>query len=237
MVRFTGRSAHTILLRGKPTPQGYKILALCDHGYTYSFIFTSRTDSFVEVNHHLYQGHRALSPTSRAVYQLVRDLPFDRFSFTIYMDNYFTNIRLLEALFEIGVGGCGTARPTSAEYPREFKFAQRKPVFPLNTLSGVIQGHVLVCLWQDNNLVRFMSTVHQLTPGPENFALKERRRPRVTDRNRENINRFFGDQPIITLLTPRIAIDYNEKMNVSRICLTRPGWLDMSHTERLRDGI
>ena len=72
MVRFTGRSAHTILLRGKPIPQGYKILALCDHGYTYSYIFTSRTDSFVEVNQHLYQGHRALSPTSRAVYQLVR---------------------------------------------------------------------------------------------------------------------------------------------------------------------
>lgn len=100
MVRFTGRSAHTILLRGKPTPQGYKILALCDYGYTYSFIFTSRTNCFAELNSNLYSGQAKLRPTSQAVDQLASSLPSQLFSFTIYMDNYFSNICLFHALRE-----------------------------------------------------------------------------------------------------------------------------------------
>lgn len=41
MVRFTGRSKHTVMMRGKPCPVGYNILALCEAGYLYSFIFSS----------------------------------------------------------------------------------------------------------------------------------------------------------------------------------------------------
>jgi len=213
MIQFTGRSVHTTLIRGKPIPQGYKVLALCDHGYTYSFLFTSRADSFAELNSHLYSGPLKLSPTSCAVYQLACTLPINQFFFTIYMDNYFTNILLLKALRDRGIGACGTSRPTSAEYPKEFKFGKKKPSFPLNTISGVIQRDVLVCLWQDNNLVQFMSTVHTITQRPGNYIEKRRRRPRITNSNRQNILRFFGDKPIATLLTPKIAIDYNNHMN------------------------
>lgn len=39
IVRFCGRSAHTFRIKNKPTPEGYKIIALCDAGYT---MFTSR---------------------------------------------------------------------------------------------------------------------------------------------------------------------------------------------------
>src|SRR3954469_4470376 len=42
MVRFSGRSIHTVRIRGKPTPEGYKVFALCDHGYTYTFLPSSR---------------------------------------------------------------------------------------------------------------------------------------------------------------------------------------------------
>ncbi|CAB4425429.1 unnamed protein product [Rhizophagus irregularis] len=42
IVRFLGRSTHTVRIKNKPIPEGYKILFLCDAGYTYSFIFTSR---------------------------------------------------------------------------------------------------------------------------------------------------------------------------------------------------
>jgi len=213
MVQFTGRSAYTLLLRGKPTPQGYKILALGDHGYTYSSIFTSRTTSFAELNSNLYSGQVKLSPTSQAVYQLASALPSQSFSFTIYIDNYFSNIRLFHALRERQIGACGTSRPTSAEYPKAFKFGKMKPVFPLNTISGVVSGDVLVCLWQDNNLVRFMSTVHEITPEGRNFPNKQRRHPRITDNNRENIEQFFGNQVLVSRPTPKIAIDYNNKMN------------------------
>ncbi|CAB5337296.1 unnamed protein product [Rhizophagus irregularis] len=49
IVRFSGRSTHTVRIKNKPTPEGYKILSLCDAGYTYSFIFTSRIQNQPEV--------------------------------------------------------------------------------------------------------------------------------------------------------------------------------------------
>ena len=87
MIQFTGRSVHTTLIRGKPIPQGYKVLALCDHCSTCSFLFTSCAESFAELNSGLYSGPLKLRPTSCAVYQLAYPLPFNQLSITIYMDN------------------------------------------------------------------------------------------------------------------------------------------------------
>ena len=42
IARFSERSAYTVRIKNKSTPEGYKILSLCDAGYTYTFIFTSR---------------------------------------------------------------------------------------------------------------------------------------------------------------------------------------------------
>lgn len=169
-IRFTGRSVHTQRVPGKPIPYGYKILALCKHGYTYNFMLTSRVDSFAELDPNLYRGSLSLSVTSKAVYQLGLSLPYRTYRFTMYMDNYFTNIRLLNALREIGIVACGTARPNSAEYPRQFKFGRKKPCFPHNTISGVVHRNVLSVLWQDNNLVRFLTTVHEITGNPNNHG-------------------------------------------------------------------
>ena len=46
IVRFTGRSKHTIMMRGKPYPVGYNILALCEAGYCYGFQFSSPVTPF-----------------------------------------------------------------------------------------------------------------------------------------------------------------------------------------------
>jgi hypothetical protein len=35
IARFSGRSVYTVRIKNKPTPEGYKILSLCDAGYTY----------------------------------------------------------------------------------------------------------------------------------------------------------------------------------------------------------
>jgi hypothetical protein len=42
IARFSGRSVHTVRIKNKPIPEGYKILSLCDAKYTYAFFFTSR---------------------------------------------------------------------------------------------------------------------------------------------------------------------------------------------------
>jgi hypothetical protein len=43
MVPFAGRSKHTIKMPNKPIKEGFKIWALCDHGYLWDFLFYSRT--------------------------------------------------------------------------------------------------------------------------------------------------------------------------------------------------
>ncbi|GBC16400.2 uncharacterized protein OCT59_026738 [Rhizophagus irregularis] len=49
IARFSGRSAHIVRIKNKPTPKGYKILSFCDAGYTYIFIFTSRIQIYPEI--------------------------------------------------------------------------------------------------------------------------------------------------------------------------------------------
>src|ERR1044071_2892295 len=49
IARFSERSAYTVRIKNKSTPEGYKILSLCDAGYIYTFIFTSRIESHLEV--------------------------------------------------------------------------------------------------------------------------------------------------------------------------------------------
>jgi hypothetical protein len=55
IVRFSGRSMHTFQIKNKPTPEGYKILSLCELGYTFTFMFASRVeasniDTIINVN-------------------------------------------------------------------------------------------------------------------------------------------------------------------------------------------
>src|SRR6266498_1692058 len=83
IARFSGRSAHTVRIKNKPTPEGYKILSLCDSGYTYTFIFTSRVQNQPEV-----QQIPNLDKIRSEVYHFVSKLPKNK-SFNIYMDNYF----------------------------------------------------------------------------------------------------------------------------------------------------
>ena len=93
------------------------------------------------------------------------------------MDNYFSNIGLVHALRERQTGACGTSRPTLAEHPRDLKFGKKKLPLLVNTISGLVCGNVLVCLWQDNNLVRFMGAIHEITSEGRNFPNKTKMAP------------------------------------------------------------
>ncbi|GES85239.1 hypothetical protein RCL_jg18055.t1 [Rhizophagus clarus] len=86
IVRFSGRSIHTIRIKNKPTPEGYKILSLCNAGYTYSFVFTSRVQNQSEV-----QQVTELSKVGNEVdNHLASQLLIENKSFNIYIDNYFS---------------------------------------------------------------------------------------------------------------------------------------------------
>jgi len=45
MIRFGGKSYHTYRMPSKPIKEGYKVFALCDTGYTYDWLYASRSES------------------------------------------------------------------------------------------------------------------------------------------------------------------------------------------------
>ena len=175
MVRFFGRSVHTIRIKNKPIPEGFKILSLCESGYTYTFLPTScvSPSDVVKVN--------GLNQTGCLVYHLVTQLLYQRFSYNIYMDNYFTNVPLFQYFRQIGIGACGTVRKTASGFPKELKM-DKNVKLDWDVRSGIVINGVLAIFWQDNGPVTMLSTIHGLL-GEEWEIERERRRPRETSTN------------------------------------------------------
>ena len=203
MIRFGGRSHHTYRMPSKPIKEGYKVFALCDVGYTYNWIFASRSDSFVDL---VLQPD--LMPTGSAVFQLATALPYSSgLHFNIYMDNYFPSVALLERLRDRGLGGCGTARVNSKAFPPALHDPRSN--IPWNELSGgsaSTSGKVLAVQWQDNSAVHFLTTIHNLT----DRIVTERKKPRLTSSNGPAIRRAFGIPERVRVSIPVITNDYNQ---------------------------
>ena len=54
---------------------------------------------------------KGLSDSSSVVLQLVKSLPTSIHPiYVVYMDNFFTNVKLYTALKELGIRACGTAK-------------------------------------------------------------------------------------------------------------------------------
>jgi len=181
MVRFSGRSVHTVRIKNKPMPEGFKILSLCESGYTYTFLPTSRVSSsdVPKVN--------GLNKVGCLVHYLITQLPYHRLSYNVYMDNYFSNVPLFQNLRQIGIGACGTVRKTASGFPKELKI-DKSVKLDWDVRSGIVVNGVLTVFWQDNGPVTMLSTIHGLV-GEEWEIERERRRPRETSTNASKV--FF----------------------------------------------
>ena len=202
MIRFGGRSNHTYRMPSKPITEGYKVFALCDVGYTYSWMFASRSNTCAGL---ILQED--LTPTGSTVYQLASSLPYrSGLHFNIYMDNYFPSLALLTKLRSLGIGGCGTARINAGAFPIQLHDGRK--AIPWNEVSGGPvgqEGKVLGVQWQDNSAVHFLSTIHTL----EERITVERKKPRISSSNGPAIRRVFGTAERSNAAIPVITNDYN----------------------------
>ena len=119
IVWFSGRSAHTFRIKNKPTPEGYKILSLCDLGYTYTFMFSSRIESS-NVN-----SIENVNKIGAEVFHLVSQLLLQK-SFNIYMNNYFSSINLFLFFWKKGIRACGTIKTNTSKFPITLKKEKKK---------------------------------------------------------------------------------------------------------------
>jgi hypothetical protein len=202
----------------KPIQQGYKLFAIADQGYILYWIWASRQKSLVEVT-----KHKSLTLTGSMVVQLAQEgLPSQRNHYTIYMDNYFTTIPLLNHLRQLGIGACGTTRQNASKklFPKALhalKDSKRQQQWnslyaaPASVDSNI--DSVLCIAWQDNNIVTALSTMHTVHK-PTDWIPRLRKRPAKTSTSAKSAREPFGDhdQPTKELSIPRLIDDYNYHM-------------------------
>src|SRR5436305_9233308 len=111
MIRFYGRSRDTFKMPSKPIDEGYKAFCLADRGYIFDFRMASRTNPTPGI-----EDIEDMSETSSTVLSLAKSLPYRHYTFTIFMDNLFTNIPLYSRLRKLGIGACGTARQIAVAF-------------------------------------------------------------------------------------------------------------------------
>jgi hypothetical protein len=127
-------------MKGKPTPEGYKILALCQAGYTYSFLYTSRIKSIIGI-----EKITGLTMTSSAVVHLAQSFPYSARSFNMYMNNHFSNIPLFKYLRGLNIGACGAVRINSSRFPEALK-VNKTVKLQWNTLTAIVVDQQLLAV-------------------------------------------------------------------------------------------
>jgi len=210
--------------------QGYTYLFLFYSGMTGNEVseFTQTTSSYTHISKErslaLYNyNNRKLtkseilklstgfSPTAQAVCHLVFSLPFQSYQFNIYMDNYFTSIPLFRHLRDHGLGAAGTTRANRPDFPSTLTISKdiTKRILEWNYLSGVVVNGVCAVLWQDNNTVLFLTTIHNL----RQLVLSNRRKPKKTSTNASAARKPFATHEHKKLLPiPALVDDYNQYM-------------------------
>lgn len=173
LILFKGRSRHTMRIGTKAAGVGFKIYSLCSESYLYNFFFTSRVSKISNL-----KKKPGLTDSSTVVYRLCESLP-QGLGYIVFMDNFFTNVKLLTALKHMGIGGCGTAKAGSG-FPSELleirELSTNKDNWGTRTYTTATED-VLCLVWQDLGTTQVITTVHSASNLESSvFIPKEKRR-------------------------------------------------------------
>lgn len=119
MVPFKGRSKETTIVKNKPTPVGFKIWVVAQHGFFLRWLWHVKASPYTAVIVKLPLPHEkgergklkttvALSNTQRVIIHLCNLLP--KQTYHVFTDSLFSSPNLFRALQEAGYGATGTAR-------------------------------------------------------------------------------------------------------------------------------
>jgi hypothetical protein len=233
MVQCFGRTLHTYKMPNKPIKQGYKIFALAEHGYIWTFSWSSRQLGIEEM--FKWPG---LTPTGSMVVELIERLPLPNLPnlpnplnpptnllsnlpsleltislpvafYSIYIDNYFNSVTLFNHLYNRRYGACGTARPTSSLPPLLQELREHAKGLLWGTLYALPVLNVLYLAWQDNNIILGLSTLHSA----DSFVPCQRRQPGKTSTNGAIARKVFGKEVTKELEIPIFINNYNHYIN------------------------
>ena len=171
-----GRLGFKICNPLKPCRYGMKSYILCDSATGYCHSISPYCGQY--------------SSLSNTVHTLLGDLTGQ--GYHLYMDNYYNSVGLCEELLAKNTHVCGTLRLNRGA-PEEIQQASKSNLSAGQTLVRH-QGKVMVLAWNDNKIVRMVSTLHHTTMGSVRVWRKA-----------------AGGR--VTLEKPQYVLDYNNKMN------------------------
>lgn len=156
MIPYFGRHGAKQHMHGKPIRFGYKAWSLC-----------TRLGYLIQAN--LYQGAKTgntvpeVGVGGSVVLDLINKLPEKEFS--VFFDNFFTSITLLEKLKEKGLKGTGTIRSNRIEKAPliDQKLLSKQP---RGSFDQVTESHLGITLvrYHDNSIVTVASTQAGASP-------------------------------------------------------------------------
>jgi hypothetical protein len=137
MVKFKGRSTLKQYIPAKPIKRGYKLWCLWDSITGYLF------------NYKIYVGKENTDEQGtllgeRAVFSLISGHGFDGKS--LYFDNFFTSIELLEKLKLQNIIATGTIRPDRAGIPSNFAVKEK---MERGNCKSIIVSNTIIFKWMD----------------------------------------------------------------------------------------
>ena len=118
LVKFKGRSKHTIQMNSKAADEGYKIYSLCcSNGYMIDFKFSSAIEKVAELRRYpdFSQSEAIVLDFAESLLaRFPRPKPF----YVLHLDNFFTTRKLYQRLYELGIGANGTKLKQDLVYPK-----------------------------------------------------------------------------------------------------------------------
>ncbi|KAK6182621.1 hypothetical protein SNE40_010263 [Patella caerulea] len=159
---FKGKLSYKQYIPNKPHKWGVKFWVMCDAKTGFCLYW----DAYTGKNKFLYPE---FSVTENIVLQLVDKLP--EIGHHIYMDNFYSSVKLFERLKSLGFGACGTLRTNRKGIPEddEFKQKMKKGDAPKFFHKG---DDILAVTWQDTKRVTALSTVHDNSVTPKSVRSK-----------------------------------------------------------------
>ena len=231
-----GRTEETVNISSKPVPEGFKIWVLANQGYVLDWLYHAKGDKNGpgDLNNH-WEKELGFSKTPAVVLDLLAQeglSPED--ACVVWLDNLFTEARLLSALRDRGIGTVRTTKTQREEeeevhgtkaQKKKAKAEPNRGLLPClsdlklehNTqiewgkLYGGLSkdGKVLEFAWKDQNVVLSITTMHS---GHET-VMRPRRRPPKTATNARTSRKPFGDKAVKELSIPQFINMYNDFMN------------------------
>ena len=180
MVRFKGRSPWKTVIKGKPTPIGYKLFTVASHGFLLGF--------------EIYKGKGGYATRQAVIHHTVTRLVkrWEGTNRILFFDNLYTSPALCRHLHRVGIRACGTVRTNRAGLPLGSK--QLKAVMKALEDGQTVawQSGDLGCLaWQDNKSTVLMLSTHRRV---DVMASAEQQR---------------GSNQPSTVTKPQVVLDYN----------------------------